>query len=336
MAKGDRITSASYNNNQVAVANILGLGSGTSGYGQGVASSTVIPNSLISAAQWNNLRTDMAKCYGHQTNTSVVSTVPVNDGVVDVSSTRQPPNLYLIPQNTIISSGILAQYNNMRSSVVTNRESHLQMLPGQEPTSVPRSGDWNGTITHTITYTFGSYTSGSLSVSASNHIRCFFNAGGSISISALRTGGLGTSKDVTWSTMLSTGLGTYTFRAGQVDGGAASGATGTNQNGGSVSALGYRQLTVGSTLNAVVVNGPGGTNYTENIFRLNVTLLSNGGLNNQLQFTLIFEDNDTGDQTGLGPAVDENVTGTITPQSSVTRPFGANVDVPAPTGTATW
>jgi hypothetical protein len=44
-----------------------------------------------------------------------------------------------------------------------------------------------------------------------------------------------------------------------------------------------------------------------------------------------YQDNDVGDQTGTGPAVDENVQGTLTSALSYIRPTGTNVQVDAPT-----
>mgnify|MGYP000999209651 CR=1 FL=1 len=54
-------------------------------------------------------------------------------------------------------------------------------------------------------------------------------------------------------------------------------------------------------------------------------------ITNGLRIRLLYEDNDTGDQTGTGPAVDENVAGTLTSAFSYIRPTGATVEVTAPT-----
>jgi hypothetical protein len=343
MAKGDRVTSLAFNNVQTAAALTFGIGSGTQGYGQVVTSSTVAPNTVISATQWTNLRNDMAKCYTHQTGNAITDTLPVAGNTASLN----PPSLKLVGVGTVISDALLQQYNNFKDYIsnATNRDQVVasQVSPGQAPTSTQRTTAWNGTISHTITYTFPGYGI----LTAANHIRNFFNAGGSIQIYCGATGGTTASsgtKDNVWQQTIgtgngSTGFGTLTFRA------ASTSITG-GTNGGSVSsATGYRSLAIGSSTSLLVVNGPSGV-YSENIFRINVTLLSNGGNNNQLQFTLQFEDNDTGgvQQTPApgstpgepsGPVVDENVTATITTYSSVTAPSGANVAVNAPSGSTT-
>lgn len=338
MAKGDRITSLAFNNVQTAVANILGTGSGTFGYGQTVASSTVNPNSLISSTQWTNLRNDMAKCYTHQTNSSVVDTLPVTGNTPSLN----PPNLKLITGGTIISDAILQQYsnfiNNASTGISAQRDAAnaAQMVTGQSPSSTQRTSAWNGTISHTITYTFSGYSG----VSASNHIRVFFNAGGSIQISASRSGGdtgpppSSTAKNNDWTSLLSA-FGTFSFRADTSD------ISGSLNSGGTISStVGYRDLVVGNLTTLLQQPGSSGV-YAENFYRIRVTLLSNGGLNNQLQFTILFEDNDVGDRPPasppppFGPLVDENVNGTLTSSSSVTTATGANVSVPAPTASAT-
>lgn len=336
MAKGDRITSLAFNNIQTGVASVLGTGAGTFGYGQTVASSTVSPNTVISATSWANLRNDMAKCYGHQTNNPVVDTVPIAGNTASLN----PPNLRIVTGGTVITDALLTQYsnflNNASTGISAQRDSVsvAQLATGQSPTSTQRTIAWNGIITHTITYTFPGYSG----VSASNHIRVFFNAGGSIQITASRSGGSSTNKNTDWSNMLS-GFGTFSF-------GTDSSTITGNVNGGSLSStIGYRDLSVGSSTALLVVNGSAGV-YSENRYRINVTLLSNGGLNNQLQFEIRFEDLDTGgvQQTPApgsspgepsGPVVDENVDGILTSSSSVTTATGANVSITAPTGATT-
>ena len=58
-----------------------------------------------------------------------------------------------------------------------------------------------------------------------------------------------------------------------------------------------------------------------------------------LTFTITWQDNDIGDDTTPSDAfvnrVDESVTGSINSNLFVRRPNTANVDVPAPTATAT-
>jgi hypothetical protein len=335
MAKGDRITVAAFNTIQNATATVLGTGSGTSGYGQFVSSTSAVPGQVISATQWNNLRTDMARCYRHQTNTDASNTLP--------SASVLPPALQLITGSTIISDLLLTQYTNFNNNtsntgIVQRKDVHAtaQLDPnitiiGSNPT---RGTAWGGAsqvqvISTTITVTFGGYTpaGSSTALSGANHIRCFFNAGGSIDIQSTRSGGTSSSKNTTWTNMLN-GVSKLSFRSNST---AISGA-GVNSGGTVATSTGFHAagLTFGGAavtlLNQI---GPSGF-YLENDYIITVQKLSNGGLNNQLQFVVTFRDDDLD-----GAGTDDQVDGTLTVIPNCTRPFGTSVDVPAPTATAT-
>lgn len=84
MAYGDIIYSTRYNNLQNRISAILGTsGAGTSGYGQtNLASGQVAIGTVISAAQANNLRSDMLRALQHQTGANEAGasyTVPITD-----------------------------------------------------------------------------------------------------------------------------------------------------------------------------------------------------------------------------------------------------------------
>jgi hypothetical protein len=74
-------------------------------------------------------------------------------------------------------------------------------------------------------------------------------------------------------------------------------------------------------------NAPSGS-YAEN--RYYIYARRDAG-STQLILTIEFQDNDLGDQVGLGPAVDENVDGTLNSVIGQFRPSGANVSVTGPT-----
>jgi hypothetical protein len=65
--------------------------------------------------------------------------------------------------------------------------------------------------------------------------------------------------------------------------------------------------------------------YSENRYRIRARAITNG-----VRIRLLYEDLDAGDQTGTGPAVDENVKGTLTSAFSYVRATGSNVQVDAP------
>lgn len=335
MAKGDRITVAAFNTIQSATSTVLGTGSGTSGYGQRVSSSPASPGQVLSSTQWNNLREDMRRCYRHQIGTDVSNTPP--------SSSVLPPAIQLITSSTIVSDLLLTQYTNFTNNgsgtgIVQRKDVHnaTQLDPNIAIVTASRSTAWGGSsqtqvISSTITVTFPGYTpAGGTALSGANHMRCFFNAGGSIDIQSTRAGGvapLGSKNDI-WTKMLD-GVGKLSFKSNTT----SISGSGANSGGSVATSTGWHSgaITFGGAAVTLVTNpGPAGV-YTENDYIITVQKLSNGGLNNQLQFVVTFRDDDavSGSQT-----IDEQVDGTLTVTTTCTRPFGSNVDVPAPTGTA--
>jgi hypothetical protein len=321
-------TAAAYNAIQTNIASTMGVGSGDTGYGQALASSQVTPGQIISVSQWTNLRSDLAKARIHQTNVSVA------DGLASILANRGSPwqTLQVIGSNTFISESIRDQYSQFASGVSLNKAqaATAQMLPNVAVTSTPRAGNWGGaglaqSLSHSITVTFGGYTQGSLTVSPENHARAFFNAGGSIQISASRTGAAATTKDTDWTNMLA-GFTNLNFRASSSSTDSALNSPGSVQT-----TRGFYNVTVGAAAVALMTQASSVSKYAENRYIVTVERPTSS----TIRFNITFQDNDTGDQTGLGPGIDESVTGTITSICRCTRPQGVNVDVPAPTGTAT-
>lgn len=347
MAKGDRITTAAFNNLQSTVS--LVMGANASGYGQFLNSSPAQVNTVISSSQWNALRSDMSRAYLHQTNTAVQDTLAI--------SNPNPPNLQLIGSSTTISDAILTQYSNFSSFVNANRAQHNvnQLTPNVAITSTQRTANWGGAtdvISHTVTLTFNGYTQngGAFTVTPNDHARYFFNAGGFIQISALftPTSAPAGSKNAMWQNLL-TQFSQITFRdnSTQALGGfntnaatsteAGTGPTADSTTPGIASTTGFFNLVTGATTYTQIFRTTGPTSpnssYVENdyIIKVRRPTLST------LEFVITFRDDDAGDQTGLGGPVDEEVTGTLTSLVQCTRPSGTggNVDVPAPTGVAT-
>lgn len=322
MAKGDRITRSAYNSLQSQIAGLMGVGTGQTGYGQALLSRQANVGEVVSSTLLANLRTDMAKAWTHQTNTAVVD-----------STTIGPPNLKLYQSGDLVSD-FATQYsdfiNNATTGILTRKTlaAAAQLTSGISITSTQRTTAWGGAtdvISHVVTVTFGGYTQGSLSVTAADHARAFFNAGGSIQISASRTGGSSTSKNTSWSNLLS-GFGVFNFGA------TTSSITGTLNSGGSLATTtGFFGLTVGAGATTVLIQPATAGVYVENDYNIAVRRPTDS----TIEFTIQFRDDDAGDQTGLGPAVDEEVDGTLTSTVQCTRPSGSNVDVPAPTGSAT-
>jgi hypothetical protein len=336
--RGTRATATDFNNIQSTTNSVLGLGSGQTGYGQTVTSAQVASGAIITVAQWTTLRADLVKCRKHQTNNDVAN------GAANISANRGAPcqTLEIITNSTVISEDIRDQYNlftNGSSGVNLERTlaNAAQLSAATAPSGVTNpsqyAGAWGVNASSTrylrqiYTVTFPGYThSGGLVVSAANHIRCFFNAGGKIQFTSTRSGTANNTKDTDWTNMLN-GMGSFIFGA------ANSSATGTwnPANGGTIpgSSIGYHQAT--GTYQTLISVASTVSRYTENRFTVEVTTAAN-----QLFFRLTWADNDVieGAET-----IDEPVNGNggsrMESSCFAVRPnVPATVDVPAPTASA--
>jgi hypothetical protein len=318
MAQGSRAAASDYNSIRTTIFNLMGVGSTTTGYGQPISANAVSAGAVITVSQWTTIESDLKKARQHQTG------VAVTNGTASGSLMTQ---LQTVTPSTVVSESIRLQYQNFADGINALAErtkaAASQLTPGVALTTTTRSSgtNWGGaglsaSITHTVTITFNQYTSGSLTVSAANAIRCFFNAGGSIQVTSSRTGAAANTKDTDWTNMLS-GFGTFTLSSN------SSSINGTLNAGGTVgSSIGYFQLT--GTPQTVLNQSSSVSKYAENRYRINASVVAN-----VITLAITWLDNDAGDQTGSGAAVDEPVTGTIASTVTYTRPSGANVDIPA-------
>ena len=329
---GTRASAADFNAIQSVISSVMGLGTGTTGYGQGIASTPVSANSLISETQWDNLRSDLTKARVHQTGNAVSTT--------STASGSPWQTLFDVTSSTVLSETIRFQYQDFADNGVNAQRLSVaasQLTPNTTLSTNTFVSNWgspgNVAISHTITVSFGGYTSGSLTVSAADHARCFFNAGGSIQIRSSRTGTAATTKDTDWTNMLgngtiNSGFGDFTLRAttstftGSLN--AVSGFT-------FPSSTGWSQMSssAGAPTN-FITQGSSISQYAENRYTINAHKTAS-----TIVFVITWRDADVGDQTGLGPQVDELVTGTITSTCLCTSPSGSNVSVPAPTSSGT-
>jgi len=335
--RGTRATATDFNNIQSTVSSVMGLGSGQTGYGQAVASSPVAAGSVISTTQWTNIRSDMSKARQHQTNVAVV------DGPASVSANRGSPfqTLQVVTSSTTISEDIRDQYNQFSTGTSADKalantgQLSAATAPSGITNPISRAGTWGGasqaqSLSHSFTLTFAGYTQGSLTVSAADHARCFFNAGGSVYITSSRSGTAATTKDTDWTNML-TGFNTLNFA-----GTSTSLISGSVNAGGTISSgTGFHSLTIGAAGTTVLSQSSSVSVYAENRYLVSVSRPTAS----TLTFTITWQDNDIGDDTTPSDAfvnrVDESVTGSINSNLFVRRPNTANVDVPAPTATAT-
>ena len=162
--------------------------------------------------------------------------------------------------------------------------------------------NWNGTQTHDVTFTWAS----------ANAAKAFFNAGGKLTFTSSLSYTGSEAKTIDWRTMMDPG--TITMNHIDVT---KSGANGTITN-----SSGYYDLAG----EVEIMNRNGANPYSENRYKIFASAITNG-----VRIRMQYQDNDVGDQTGLGAAVDENVQGTLTSALSYIRPTGSNVQVDAPT-----
>jgi hypothetical protein len=176
MAVGDTITAARYNIIRARVAAVLGLGSGDEGYGQAVSSSTIAVGETITAQDMINLYNDMYKIRLHQTGNAPteIAQPAVGDTVEDSNATSKEG---------------YAQYEALSITAQSARlNAAANQLGLQNGTSSQRTASWSSDINHLFTVTFPGYTvtngDGSQTVvSGAEHMRVFFNAGGTINLS---------------------------------------------------------------------------------------------------------------------------------------------------------
>lgn len=184
MTIGSEINSSDYNLLRSKVVQILGTGSGTSGYGQSIQSSDVVAGNLITAEQWSLLRADIVNIKLHQD--GAIPTLP--------SISRGQPILYSASSPNFGFDTILNSAFNNRFNIGTGRS---LVSAG---TNQSRTGSWQTQSQCVATVTF----------STASQARYFFNSGGKIRFTSSRSGGSSTSQNNAWSNVL-TAAGTQEF-----------------------------------------------------------------------------------------------------------------------------
>lgn len=306
---GQKIDAVDYTSIQNKIATVLGTGSSNYGYGQTVTSpSNIVSGNKIQLTHWLTLRTDLAKARAHQTGTAI-GTSSATDGV----------NLLVPSSSLVITEALRNQYSLFADTVTTNRFASNEFSP-ETLAAFTKQNTWNGTIQNVVTIT-GSATG----LGSAENMRFFFNAGGTINITASLTGysGTGTDKGPTWYLMLNQ-AGTVTMNYTTTT---YTGSGGTTYN------IGYYSLTTSDQL-IFYKPAPAGV-YAENDYWIYARKSSNGA---DVIMTIRFQDDDAGDQQGgflPGASVDEQVTGNLTTTVTMNRPSGANVSVVAPTASQT-
>jgi hypothetical protein len=189
-----------YNNLRTKVNNLLGDGTGATGYGQTVRSQLVDENTRVRVLQWDNLRYDIFNIWKHQF--GVLPTIadvrnPLdNEGnnagaIIKASSTTAPYDQYDNFANILIAN----RFGIHSSQAITRNGPDLST-----PWIKTYTSAWTTKLSCTVTVTWATV----------NAARYFFNSGGEIRFNSSRTGGATTPQNSSWSTLL-TGAATLAF-----------------------------------------------------------------------------------------------------------------------------
>jgi hypothetical protein len=298
IASGSLVEASDYNTIQTKVDSILGTGSGDKGYGQAVSSSQQSSGAVITDNHINELFADIQKAHTHQQGSAS-------------SAIAQVTTADVIEANNGTSFKGWTQYSTAADLIETNRLTAASggMTTTAAKTTETLSAGWNGSRNQIVTVVFAD----------ANARRHFFNSGGEIHIAASVASG-GNTKSQDWATMCSS---SGTIKIAE-DGITKTGASGTLYGG-------YNEGTI-PTSSTKIFDRTGSGNYAENTWTLNAT---NSADTLTLTLENIFNDADTGDQTGTGSAVDEDVDRALTVTIGELRATNANVTVASPTFTIT-
>jgi hypothetical protein len=292
---GTTIGESEYTTLRSKMLTVMGTPSGTgtaaAGYLQTTTAPAVNPGDKILASQWNALKADITRAFTHQTNAA-----------------PSAPALVTVDTDTGITAAIHNDYETV-ANFITNDANRFSLGAAQSTTTSARSktaNNWNGTIIHDVTFTWAS----------ANDAKAFFNAGGYLRMSSTLSYTGGEAKTLQWKSMLSD---SSVIALNHISAYKETGTSGTISNND-----GYYDIN--GTERELYVQNNSANPYSENRYKILARSITNG-----LRVRLVYEDNDVGDQTGSGPAVDENVQGTLTSAFSYVRATGSAVEVNAPT-----
>jgi hypothetical protein len=186
MASENNLISVSdYNAIRSIASSIMGVGSGSRGYGQTVNSISKSQNQLVSQQDWDLLRLDLLNARIHQNGFQALQEINENDSI-----SAGTVNLYETYRTTI---------DNDRFNVVNGRFLTEGALPNGDDLIVSRTysggAEWKNEISSTLTITF----------SDANRARYFFNSGGTIRIKSTRTpitGGRTDTQNNAWTNLI--------------------------------------------------------------------------------------------------------------------------------------
>jgi len=276
------------------VNTVWGSGTGNKGYGQTNTISIVSAGTTITATQWTTLLNRISSLASHQG--------------TSITSIANPTAGDTIEAYSALNSNLNAVFNN-RLNAAAN---------GTDITS-------GGSVTGTTSWYTQAETTTTVTFSNANAARYFFNAGGMIRLSAVRSG-TNNSKSTEWNDLASD-IGTIAFTSGSTATIAGTTYSGTDKIGGSgtVNSIadntGFYDLTPGGSSTLIFKQFADSSPYTANYIEIRVALNSSS---NVLTFTMTFRDDATdtkfdNDQPTQNPQTFDQVQGT-TGSTTVVRP----------------
>ena len=190
MPVNDIITVNEYNAIRTKVVNVLGNGSGNSGYGQILVSNSVSVSNKVSVTDWNNLRFDITNAWVHQNGTTPSIITVFEGNTIRYSASAAPVTTY----DTLADSLFTNRFSLGAGQSATVTADPNTLIPWQTSTTWPGAYgiNWANEIYCDITVNF----------STADQARYFFNSGGQIRISASRSGGAATSQNSSWTSIL--------------------------------------------------------------------------------------------------------------------------------------
>ena len=270
---------SSFNAMQARVSRILEIGDGDYGYGQIALSQQLDGVTPANLLDFQNLRTDILAAKQHQV--GVLTTLPIT------------------PITNAITAAQWTAFNTVLTQVEANRtvtppsaQAARDMLVSDTITT-----DWNGTTTQVVTVEFVD----------EDAIRNYFNTGSSIEFSASRSAGASTTKNSSWTGLL-TNIGVISFKRSVTT---STKAVGTS--------IGYSRLTDSYQ---VVFQKVTTDTLKPNTYKLSARLVDS----KTIEFTVEFTDGSTS-------LSDPNVNGTLTSTVNAYHASGVFVLVPAPVAT---
>lgn len=190
MAVNDKVTKNEYNNIRNKLVNVLGPGTGNSGWNMRIVSSAIAEGDTVSINEWTNLGYDIINGYKHIAGTTPAIATVAEGGTIRYS-TAFTPSAADVPvtqydqwANTIAASPFTVSGT---SSITTNKGSSSSTWPGIY------GATWTTRVSCTINVEF----------TTADKARQFFNSGGEIRFSSSRSGGSGSTQNTSWTNLLS-------------------------------------------------------------------------------------------------------------------------------------